>query len=194
MKPHGRRTTSPTSAARRGKSRTGRMTTDPKVKQRGPRRRMRYVATPAEWELIRELKLTGCRLCGRGPYLCSLHHIVPRSLGGDDVADNLVCLCGDGTRGCHGLAEAREGETLAALADALTPPERAYARSKLGPFALERLYGLPSRNHQRPLERGRNPRKPERPGGVVDTGHTPGSPPSLVAKSAETADARGGRS
>lgn len=109
---------------------------------RGPKRRHRIFATTAEWERLRALKLTGCRLCGRGPYLCTLHHIVPRSLGGDDVADNLVALCGDGTRGCHGLAEAREGETLAALADALTASERAYARSKLGAFALERLFGV----------------------------------------------------
>ena len=40
----------------------------------------------------------------------SLHHVCkhPR----DDVRGNLVMLCGDGTRGCHGLVEARDAKTL----------------------------------------------------------------------------------
>jgi hypothetical protein len=49
-----------------------------------------------------------CRLCGRffayGLGL-SRHHLVPRGQGGDDVAENIVPLCGDGTRGCHGKVE-----------------------------------------------------------------------------------------
>lgn len=43
----------------------------------------------------------------------SLHHICkhPR----DDVRGNLVMLCGDGVRGCHGLIEARSAPTCARL-------------------------------------------------------------------------------
>lgn len=50
-----------------------------------------------------------CALCYGTKYTegrLSLHHISrhPR----DDVEGNLVMLCGDGTRGCHGLIEAHE--------------------------------------------------------------------------------------
>lgn len=43
----------------------------------------------------------------------SLHHIVkhPRN----DVEENLVMLCGDGVRGCHGKIEANDEETKRAL-------------------------------------------------------------------------------
>lgn len=46
-----------------------------------------------------------CALCGE-TWPLSLHHINrhPR----DDVEANLVMLCGDGVRGCHGLIEARD--------------------------------------------------------------------------------------
>jgi hypothetical protein len=50
-----------------------------------------------------------CVLCeSRGPRL-SLHHIHkhPR----DDVRPNLVMLCGDGVRGCHGAIEGGVRET-----------------------------------------------------------------------------------
>jgi hypothetical protein len=49
-----------------------------------------------------------CCVCGATDHL-SLHHIVkhPR----DDVKPNLVMLCGDGVRGCHGLIEAHHGPT-----------------------------------------------------------------------------------
>lgn len=45
-----------------------------------------------------------CELCGSIDI--SIHHIYPRGQGGDDVWENLVPLCGDGTRGCHGGVEA----------------------------------------------------------------------------------------
>lgn len=41
-----------------------------------------------------------CGACGRPPG--SPHHVIPRSEGGDDVAANLLMLCGSGTTGCHG--------------------------------------------------------------------------------------------
>lgn len=62
-------------------------------------------------ELLRVLHLRWkeCALCFATRYdagRLSLHHISrhPR----DDVEGNLVMLCGDGVRGCHGLIEAHE--------------------------------------------------------------------------------------
>lgn len=66
----------------------------------------------AAWKKLRD------RACERGvcvgcleyvgPRRLSAHHILGRDLGGDDVAENLVPLCGDGTSGCHGTYENRE--------------------------------------------------------------------------------------
>lgn len=118
---------------------------------RGERRRSRHVATLAKWRAIRATKIGPCRVCtlpernggasAHAPYPLSFHHLVPRSLGGDDVADNIVPLCGDGTRGCHGLIEARDRSALGALATALTEAERAYIAARLGAGGMERLYG-----------------------------------------------------
>jgi hypothetical protein len=53
--------------------------------------------------------LTGvCPLCERwvGRAGLSRHHVVPKGrggAGGDDLPENLVWVCGDGTRGCHGV-------------------------------------------------------------------------------------------
>lgn len=41
-----------------------------------------------------------CAACGSPAG--SVHHIIPRSQGGDDVMANLVLVCGSGTTGCHG--------------------------------------------------------------------------------------------
>ena len=54
-----------------------------------------------------------CALCGETNVL-SLHHILKRPR--DDLEANLVMVCGDGVRGCHGLLEAHDGPTLARLA------------------------------------------------------------------------------
>lgn len=53
----------------------------------------RHVADPVEWAAIRREKLGPCRVCERKDGKIDLHHLVPRSLGGDDVAANLVPLC-----------------------------------------------------------------------------------------------------
>lgn len=54
-----------------------------------------------------------CRSCGR-PFGTGLrltrHHLVPKSRQGDDVDDNLVPLCGDGTTGCHGIYTTMRGK------------------------------------------------------------------------------------
>ena len=61
-----------------------------------------------------------CELCGlslaSGPY--SRHHRRPRRMGGTRRPDvhslpNLLLLCGDGVRGCHGRVESDRAEALA---------------------------------------------------------------------------------
>lgn len=72
-------------------------------------------------ELLRDLHIAwrgDCALDGRTRGLCdrtrySLHHVHkhPR----DDMESNLVMLCGDGTRGHHGMIEAGNRDARAAL-------------------------------------------------------------------------------
>lgn len=61
-----------------------------------------------------------CPLCDRGLRArvqfrlpLSRHHVVPKGQGGDDVPENLVWSCGDGTSGCHGVLthRNRDGES-----------------------------------------------------------------------------------
>lgn len=93
----------------------------------------RHRADRLEWEQIASAKLGPCRCCGQ--WGSSFHHLVPRSLGGDDVADNIVPLCGDGVRGCHGDVEARVPTALNALRQSLRPEELRYIlRTKGGGF------------------------------------------------------------
>lgn len=65
-------------------------------------------------DLLRELhhEWRECCLCGETDHL-SLHHVLKRPRS--DVRQNLVMLCGDGVRGCHGLVEANHGPTLRLL-------------------------------------------------------------------------------
>lgn len=66
-------------------------------------------------KLLHELhyEWRACAICGATDRL-SLHHVLkhPR----DDVRPNLVMLCGDGVRGCHGLIEAHDRLTERKLA------------------------------------------------------------------------------
>lgn len=74
------------------------MTADPKP----PRRIVDAQAKPLDGVP----RATGtCPLCGRGGLQLGLtrHHVVPKGQGGDDVPENLIWACGDGTRGCHGV-------------------------------------------------------------------------------------------
>ncbi len=118
----------------------------PKTKQLGrPKtsepRKFRAVANAKHWSKLHAAKQGPCRICGRPPRN-SLHHLVPRSLGGDDTYANLVPLCGSGTTGCHGLIEARNPVALASLALLLDDNEYAYIVGKLGENATERLFGV----------------------------------------------------
>lgn len=65
----------------------------------------------------------------------SVHHVLPRSQGGDDLAANLVCLCGSGTTGHHGKVEAADTPTLVLLGEHLLlerPDTIGYIKAKLG--------------------------------------------------------------
>lgn len=46
-----------------------------------------------------------CPLCHQGFTWSgySRAHVVPKGTGGDDVPENAAWICGDGTRGCHGV-------------------------------------------------------------------------------------------
>jgi 5-methylcytosine-specific restriction endonuclease McrA len=102
----------------------------------------RFRATAAGWVDLRARKLLGlCRVCEDAKAV-SLHHVLPRSQGGDDVAENLVELCGDGTTGCHGLVEARDPWARSLLGQRLTVPERAYVITKQSVAWLEKNYGV----------------------------------------------------
>lgn len=58
-----------------------------------------------------------CLICGE--LAGSTHHVIKRSQGGDDDRRNFVPLCGSGTTGCHGLIEANDPATKAALGQAI---------------------------------------------------------------------------
>lgn len=54
-----------------------------------------------------------CRRCGKQGD--SIQHRIPRGMGGSkdpriNSLSNLVMLCGDGTRGCHGYVESHRDE------------------------------------------------------------------------------------
>ena len=97
------------------------------------------------------LKQVVCPLCLRRTPDLSRHHVVPKGQGGDDVPENLVWICGDGTRGCHGVLthhnRGDHGLTFEQVAAALLeyvrwiPPILEYAsRAKWDGF-LDSYYG-----------------------------------------------------
>lgn len=58
-----------------------------------------------------------CAACGGEPG--GVHHVIPRSEGGDDVAGNLLLLCGTGTSGCHGAYHGNPYEAESIIWDRL---------------------------------------------------------------------------
>ena len=67
------------------------------------------------------------------------HHLVPRDLHGDDVADNIVPLCRELSRAGH-PAPLRLPKRPSR--DSLSDAEYAYCIGKLGEGAMERLFGV----------------------------------------------------
>lgn len=109
--------------------------------QRGPKRPARIKADALGWLAIRTKKLGTCRAhAGRE---CTgrveLHHIVPRSWGGDDLPENILPLC---QRHHLYVTERRDQAILDRVAESLTDDEYAYCIDKLGEGALERLFGV----------------------------------------------------
>ncbi len=110
---------------------------------RGERRYRRKAAGAKRWSQIIGAKgADGCRLCGKRPV--TFHHVVPKGAPyfGDDTESNVVGLCGDGVRGCHGAIEARDPVKSRSLCEALDDAEYAYAITHGGENFLERRYGL----------------------------------------------------
>ena len=114
-----------------------------------PKNRARYVATPEEWTWLRQILLpTGstCQ-CGCGRRAESLHHILSRGQGGDDVPANLVRLAGSGTTLCHGALTSgnkTDGVSPDAVASGIRANLRqdqiAYVRNREGQWYLDRHY------------------------------------------------------
>jgi hypothetical protein len=101
----------------------------------------RVKADQNEWVKLRAEKLGPCRICTLGDNV-TLHHLVSKSLRGDDVAANLVPLCGDGTRGCHGRIESRDPWAATLLGHSLTRAEREYVIEKKSAAFLNKYYGV----------------------------------------------------
>jgi hypothetical protein len=100
-----------------------------------PKPRKRVRASQAEWsDLHLHFSTDLCWLCGQA--WDSLHHIIGRGRGGDDVIENLAPVCGNGTMGCHGLLEARNAWARSELRRALRPQNLRYLERKLGPCWL----------------------------------------------------------
>lgn len=53
---------------------------------------------------IRAVRKPYCEYCGRTFGPMQVHHIKPRGAGGDDVRENLICLCPE----CHTRVHAGE--------------------------------------------------------------------------------------
>ena len=105
-----------------------------------PRPERRYRATQAEWDEIRAHFAGGpCYACLDHPWR-ELHHVLPRSQGGDDVVVNLVALCSD----CHRRIEARDAVCRASLRASLMAENLDYLRFRLGETWLAWL----DRNYQ----------------------------------------------
>lgn len=101
-------------------------------------------------------RLSGPECAACGAPAGSIHHVLPRGQGGDDVGANLVPLCGHGSDGCHGavhgidyLVRARSGlvtgrRDRAWVAERLLPrlladePLVAYLAGRLGSEAMAR--------------------------------------------------------
>lgn len=113
----------------------------PKAAQlaRGERRYRRKVASPKQWQAIIAAKRGPCRVCGATHTMGHTHHhVVPRDMFGDDLADNIVPVGWS----CHDLIERRNPWALAQVAESLTDAEYAYVVGKLSEGGMERLFGV----------------------------------------------------
>lgn len=101
--------------------------------QKRPRKR----DPTAGFEKIRKEGI--CRSCRADRVPLTRHHLVPRSLLGDDVDDNLIPLCPQ----CHLWFEQdghRRRQVGRAIRRTLTEAELAYVLERKGEVFLERYY------------------------------------------------------
>lgn len=104
---------------------------------KGKRSRGRIIATKEEWAAIRANK-GYCRMVNEHCFgKIELHHLVPRSRGGDDVPANIVGLC----TWHHAAVSGNVKPALEALAEQLHDAEYAYIVGKLGEGGIGRLFG-----------------------------------------------------
>lgn len=92
---------------------------------------------------VGRLKANGearCRICGKRTLAVDAHHLVPRSQGGDDVAENFAPLCAPWEPSCHRRVTENDPDALRALRAALHPEELAYVIARKGEAWLERRY------------------------------------------------------
>ncbi len=106
-----------------------------------PKPLKRHKADIDEWKIIRRLKSGRCRVCGNLP--TTLHHLIGKDLGGDDLPANMVPLCGSGTSGCHGLVEEFDLKACQTLRISLTEQEIGYVVGKASQYWLNRRYPRP---------------------------------------------------
>lgn len=72
-----------------------------------------------QWVLIRDNHI--CYRCGqKGGRNLTVHHIIPRSVGGTYEMENLITLCSP----CHDFVELEEFRTLAEIAASMTDEEK----------------------------------------------------------------------
>lgn len=84
------------------------------------------------------LRWRACACCGDAS--ATAHHVLKRSAGGDDVAANLIAVCGDGTTGCHGLLEAENVRARTQAGAHIRndrPDTLAYLQGRLGPVQAD---------------------------------------------------------
>ncbi len=107
-----------------------------------PRPPKRVRASQGEWSDLHQLfEHAVCVHCAQRPV--ELHHITPKSQGGDDVAENLCPLC----RTCHTKLEGHESgwERVASSVRVYVLTDRArcvYAVEKIGWERLSQRYPL----------------------------------------------------
>jgi hypothetical protein len=93
------------------------------------------VASPKDWQYLREAKLLGepCRGCGGSA--TELFHLT----SGGDIADNLIPLCKD-CRAVYGGVGRRRARIVDAIRSSLSTSEHTYVLETRGRFFLDRFY------------------------------------------------------
>lgn len=100
----------------------------------------RVIASPKEWRELRKILADGCCVTDCRTPATDLHHVVPRSLRGGDVAENLVPLC----HPHHMVYEDRAFgwlDVAGAIRRVLTAEQVAYVTDVKSEAWLTRYYG-----------------------------------------------------